>query len=295
MRAVALARVDPTRPPAADTVATLIRPFPLSQGIGSLMVSTRISTSCCSGLWRFLTATVLIAACDPSEHIAVRVSIPDPTGIETPAAGVGVVALPYDRDSVLASLEAQASRPRPPTAALDSMFARFRGPFTTYTAISYAESELRDSLQRIQSRLDSLTSTSPDYTDLSARRRSLTDSLSKTTQRARQARVALDRARSEFLSRSEGQRAAVRQWEDSTYRGWDSIVEGLARAAGRQPVTDTTDATGWAQFTLAPGQWWIYAQAWDTGDPNSKWYWNVPADRDTVLLSSRSGKRQPRY
>jgi hypothetical protein len=238
---------------------------------------------------------VLIAACESNENVAVRVSIPDPTTAETPAAGVGVVALPYDRDSVLASLEERAGSPRPHTAALDSMFARFRGPFTTYTAISYAESELRDSLRKIQLRLDSLASASDDRSALTTLQRRLTDSLNRTTQRARQARVELDRARTEFLSRSGSLRTAVRQWEDSTYRGWDSIVEGLARAQRRQPVTDTTDATGWAQFTLQPGRWWIYAQAWDTSDPNSKWYWNVPADRDTVLLNSRSGKRQPRY
>ena len=240
-------------------------------------------------------AAVLIAGCDPSEHTTVRVSIPDPTGIETPAAGVGVVALPYDRDSVLASLEARAGSPRPHAAELDSLFARFRAPFTTYTAISYAENELRDSLRTIQLRLDSLTSASPARSELADLQRRMSDSLSKTTQRVQRARMALDRARSEFLGRSEKLRAAVRQWEDSTYRGWDSIVEGLARAERRQPVTDTTDATGWAQFTLAPGRWWIYAQAWDTSDPNAKWYWNVPADRDTVLLNSRSGRRQPRY
>lgn len=240
-------------------------------------------------------AAVLIVGCDPSEHVAVRVSMPDPTGIEAPAAGVGVVALPYDRDSVLTSLETRAGSPRPHVAELDTLFARFRAPFTTYTAISYTESELRDSVRKIQSRLESLTSASPDRSELASLHRRMAESLSKTTQQARQARTTLDLARSEFLSRSESLRAAVRQWEDSTYRGWDSIVEGLARAKRRQPVTDTTDATGWAQFTLAPGQWWIYAQAWDTGDPNSKWYWNVPADRDTVLLNSRSGKRQPRY
>jgi hypothetical protein len=238
---------------------------------------------------------LLLAGCESSRNVAVRVSVPDPTSAETPAAGVGVVALPYDRDSVLASLEARTKTPRPHTAVLDSLFARFRGPFTTYTSISYAESERRDSLERVHRRLDSLPPASADRATISAIQRRMTDSLNRITQRARQARGELDRARTEFLSRSESLRAAVRLWEDSTYRGWDSIVEGLARARRREPVTDTTDATGWAQFTLEPGQWWIYAQAWDTGDPNSKWYWNVPANRDTVLLNSRSGKRQPRY
>ncbi len=241
------------------------------------------------------TFIAFVAACDSSNQVAVRVSIPDPSTVETPAAGVGVVALPYDRDSVLASLEARAPTPRPHTATLDSMFVRFRGPFTAYTVVSYAESELRDSLRAVEQRLDSLPSGAPERAGLVARRDRLSDSLSRTSRQARQARGALDRARAEFVSRSESLRAAVRQWEDSTYRGWDSIVEGLARARRSQPVTDTTDATGWAQFTLAPGKWWIYAQAWDTSDPNSKWYWNLPADRDTILLSSRSGQRQPRY
>jgi hypothetical protein len=293
-----LARVVLNKSPTAEPVLTLIRPFPQNLGNGPLTVPVTIPISGNSGRTLLLLcamATVLFAGCESRQHVAVRVSIPDLTTSETPAAGVGVVALPYDRDSVLASLEERAGTPRPHTASLDSMFARFRGPFTAYTGISHAESELRDSLRRIQLRLDSLPAESRERSELGVVQRRLTDSLEGTSRRVREARVALDRARTEFLSRSEDLRAAVRRWEDSTYRGWDSIVEGLARGPGRQPVTDTTDATGWAQFTLAPGKWWIYAQAWDTSDPNSKWYWNVPADRDTVLLNSRSGKRQPRY
>ena len=80
-----------------------------------------------------------LTGCDGgSREVAVRVSIPDPASTETPAAGVGVVALPYDRDSVLESLEARAGSPRPDTAALDSLFARFRGPLTA-KRISYVE------------------------------------------------------------------------------------------------------------------------------------------------------------
>jgi len=241
------------------------------------------------------TALALATACEDSAQVAVRVSIPDPASVETPAAGVGVVALPYDRDSVLTSLEAKARTPRPNTAGLDSIFARFRGPFTAYTAVSYAESALRDSAGSLQSRHDSLPPGSPERERIASLLQRMSDSLARTSRQAQRARAVLDRARTEFVTRSESLRAAVRQWEDSTYRGWDSIVDSLARARRREPLTDTTDATGWAKFTLAPGQWWIYAQAWDTGDPNSKWYWNTPADRDTILLTSRSGRRQPRY
>jgi hypothetical protein len=242
-----------------------------------------------------LLGAALLAGCRESRNVAVRVSIPDPASIETPAAGVGVVALPYDRDSVLAGLEAKAQTPRPNTATLDSMFSRFRGPFTTYTEISYAESRLRDSLMLVRTRMDSLPPASVERSRLSAGYQRLSDSLARTSRRAQSARAALDRARTDFVSRSESLRTAVRQWEDSTYRGWESIVESLAKARRRQPVTDTTDATGWAHFTLDSGRWWIYARAWDTADPNSQWYWNLPLVRDTILLSSRSGHRRPRY
>jgi hypothetical protein len=237
----------------------------------------------------------LVAACNTSSEVAVRVSIPNTDSIETPAAGVGVVALPYDRDSVLASLEKRFGTTRPHTAELDTLFARFRGPFTTYTAAAYAAGQLRDSIQLLRGKLDSVPAAAPEYRALHDQYTSLSDSLTRVERRTDRARAALDRARTEFVSRSDSLRAAVRQWEDSTYRGYDSIVENLARRSRREPVTDSTGATGWANFNLPPGHWWIYARAWDTSDPNAEWYWNIPLKGDTLLLSSRTGRRQPRY
>jgi hypothetical protein len=239
--------------------------------------------------------TATIAGCEGTRSVAVRVSIPGPDTVETPASGVGVVALPYDRDSVLASLEARAASPRPHTAEMDTLFARFRGPFIAYTTSAYAAGKLRDSLAEVRVQLDSASRGTPRYRTLHARFSRLSDSLASVEIRSERARAALSRARSDFVSRSEGLRTAIRQWQDSTYRGWDSIVERLAKARGLEPATDTTDATGWARFTLAPGKWWIYARAWDTSDPNSEWYWNVPVGGDTVLLSSRTGQQRPRY
>jgi hypothetical protein len=242
-----------------------------------------------------IVLAVGLAACDPSSRVAVRVSIPNADSIETPAPGVGVVALPYDRDSVVASLEARSRTKRPNTAALDSLFARFRQPFTAYTSAAYAARQLRDSIDVLRADLDSLPRTSPRYNALHARYARLSDSLAQTEKRAERARVALDRARTGFVSRSESLRAAVRQWEDSTYRGYDSIVEQLTRARRREQITDTTDFAGWADFTLPPGRWWLYARAWDTSDPNAEWYWNLPVDGDTLLLSSRTGRRRTKY
>jgi len=242
-----------------------------------------------------LLAAAALAGCRTDRDVAVRISIPDVDSRETPAAGVGVVALPYDRDSILTSLERRARTPRPGTAALDSLFSRFRGPFASYTSISYQASQLRDSLERAQQVLDSSAAGSPARRESSSRVRHLADSLRAVELEGERSRAKLDRARAEFVSRSESLRTAVRRWEDSTYRGYDSLVENLSRKQGREATTDTTGDTGWAHFSLSPGQWWLYARAWDTSDPNAEWYWNVPAEDDTVLLSSRTGQRRPRY
>lgn len=247
---------------------------------------------------RALTAAALLvglAACERPRTIAVRVSIPAPDTIETPVTGVGLVALPYDRDSVLRELEGRARTPRPPTAPLESLFARFRGPFTAYTDATFRLGKLRDSLSAAQRELDSLPRDAPAYAQHYAVYGRLSDSLGAAQKRAERARVELDRARREFVDRSDSLRAGMRQWEDSTYRGYDSLVQGLARRAGREPVTDTTGADGWAHVTLSPGRWWIYARSWDATDPNAEWYWNLPVTDDTLLLSSRNARRQPRY
>ena len=242
-----------------------------------------------------LVAAALLAACDTDQSVAVRVSIPDADSRETPAAGVGVIALPYDRDSILASLAQRAQTPRPGTAALDTLFARFRGPFTRYTRLAYLASELRDSLDRLKRRLDASTAGSASHRELTTGTQRITDSLRRVERQVERSRAELDRARTGFVSRSESLRTALRRWEDSTYRGYDSIVENLSRRLGREAATDTTDKTGWAHFSLPPGDWWLYARAWDTGDPNAEWYWNLPVKEDTVLLSSRTGQRKPRY
>lgn len=225
--------------------------------------------------------------------MAVRVSIPGPDSVETPVTGIGLVALPYDRDSLLKSLDARAKSPRPDTQTLDSLFAEFRGPFIGYSGATFRLGKLRDSLAMVQGDLDSLGRDTPQYSVRYAQFGRLSDSLKAAEARTQSARATLNKARSVFVTRSESLRAGVRQWEDSTYRGYDSIVRGLSR--GREAVTDTTGPDGWAHLRLNPGRWWIYARSWDATDPNAEWYWNVPATEDTLLLSSRTGRRQPRY
>ena len=242
-----------------------------------------------------LLAGAAVVGCEGSRDVVVRVSIPGTDSTDTPVSGVGLVALPYDRDSVLTGLEAAAKRPKPPTARLDSLFAAFRDPFNRYAAASLRLTGLRDSAEGIKARLDTLGRNDPEYGRLYATLERLSDSVTAASRENEAARGSLDRARAGFVTESESLRAAIRHWEDSTYQGYDSIVRNLAARRRQDPLTDTTDARGWASFSLGPGRWWIYGRSWDASDPNGEWYWNVPAEGDTLLLSARTGRRRPRY
>jgi hypothetical protein len=236
-----------------------------------------------------------LVACERPRDVAVRVSIPGPDSVETPVTGVGLIALPYDRDSVLAALERSATTPRPDTVALDSLFRAFRVPFGSYTGTIQRTERLRDSLDMLRTRLDSLPRDTPDYRGLYARFSRLEDSLTAGQKRTERARQDLDRARAAFIERSESLRARIRNWEDSTYRGYDSITRNLAARRRQDPRTDTTGGDGWARFQLPGGDWWIYGRSWDATDPNAEWYWNLPVTDDTLLLSSRTGRQRRRY
>ncbi len=236
-----------------------------------------------------------VTACEGPRDVAVRVSIPGPDSVETPVTGVGLVALPYDRDSVLAALSSSAPTPHPDTTALDSLFRAFRVPFVTYTGTVQRTERVRDSLDRLRARLESLPRNTPEYREQYADFSRLTDSLAADRRRTERARQELDRARAEFVDRSESLRARIRHWEDSTYRGYDSITRNLAARRRQDPRTDTTGGDGWARFELPPGDWWIYGRSWDATDPNAEWYWNLPVTDDTLLLSSRTGRQRRRY
>lgn len=246
-----------------------------------------------SRFWYVLALAV--AACDQPKEVAVRVSIPGPDSVSAPVPGVGLIALPYDRDSVLRALAAAAPTPRPSTAELDSLFHQFRIPFAQYASANYEAEKLRGGLDTLKSRLDSLPRNAPEYRSLYARFGEKSTALSEAEKRERAARSALDAARANFVARSDTLRARVRRWEDSTYQGYDSIVRGLSRARAMFAITDTTGRDGWAHFKLSPGQWWIYARSWDATDPNAEWYWNVKVPGDTVLLDPHTGTRRPKY
>ncbi len=238
---------------------------------------------------------VTVSACGGPRDVAVRVLIPGADSALAPAGDLPIVALPYDRDSVLASLEAEAQHPRPRTAELDTLFAQYRAPFAAYAAAAVRSEAFQDTLATIRATLDTIARSAPAYGELYRRFSAMTDSVTAADRASRAASDQLARARQRLGGPIESLRAEVRAWEDSIYSGYDTLVQNLAHARMREPTSDTTAADGWANVHLAPGRWWIYVRSWDALDPNAEWYWNIPVTQDTIVLDPTNGLRRPKY
>lgn len=225
----------------------------------------------------------------------IEVVIPGPDSVDAPVARLGLVALPYDRDSIIAALEARHPRPAVMTRQLDSLFQAFRTPFAVYASAAYRVQTLEQSLGHLRMTLDSLPRSSATYDSLYRIFTRLSDSVAKARDGRRDAleELAITRARVGF--RIDSLRQLMSGWEDSTYRGYDSITKALGSGLGNEPIADSTGADGSVTVRLPVGQWWIYARSWDAWDPNSEWYWNIPVTGDHLVLDRSNGRRLPRY
>jgi hypothetical protein len=215
--------------------------------------------------------------------------------VDAPLEHLAFVALPYDRDSVIATLEARNPRPAPITRRLDSLFQEFRGPFTTYAREAYHVQSLEARLGRLKLRMDSLSRSSPLYDSLYRAFAVGSDSLAAARRRKDATQNQLAVTRNRLAPALDSLHRQMAQWKDSAYRGYDSITKALGSGLGREPLSDSTGRDGSGSLRLPRGDWWIYARSWDPWDPNREWYWNVKVTGDRVVLDRASGRQIPRY
>jgi hypothetical protein len=246
---------------------------------------------------RYLSVLLLglAAACGSSRDLSVQVQVTGPDSQLTPVADLPVVVLPYDRDSIIAAMEAAAEYPRPHEAELDSLFRAFREVFIPFARVNLRERQLRDTLSALNARLDTLPRNSEEYREIYSAVTALHDSLPPIAERLHALTDSLDRVRRRANPRIDSLRREVDRWEDITFRGYEQATEATAKRTGLTPEQQTTGPRGWATFSLKGGPWWIYVRAWDASDPNAEWYWNVPVSGDTVRLTPENGVRRPRY
>ncbi len=244
---------------------------------------------------RWLSVVLLALAACRGREVQIEVAIPGPDSVDAPVAHLGLVALPYDRDSLLRALEAKNPRPVALTRPMDSLFQIFRGPFMAYASAAYRLQTLERSLAGRKLQLDSLPRSSPAYDSLYRRFAAGSDSFAVLQHRRDDAQHRLAEVRAHVSDPLDSLRQRMSRWEDSTYRSYDSLTKVLGTGIGREPISDSTGPTGKVTLHLPPGDWWIYARSWDTWDPNSEWYWNLPVKGDRLTLDRASGRRVPRY
>jgi hypothetical protein len=242
-----------------------------------------------------VVAFALAACSGGGREVQVEVSIPGPDSVDAPVAHLTFVALPYDRDSVLRVLQGDRQRPPGIVAQLDTLYARFRKPFGAYANLAYKVQTLERNNAYLRLRLDSLERGAPLYDSLYRQFSRGADSIKAVKQLRDRAQEELALARIDLGPRMDSLRLILVSWEDSTYRGYDSITKKLGDVIGRQPFTDSTRADGKVTLRLNAGAWWIYARSWDAWDPHSEWYWNVPVTGERVVLDKNTGRRRPRY
>jgi hypothetical protein len=245
--------------------------------------------------WLIVVVLALAACSGGGREVQVEVNIPGPDSVDAPLAHLTLVALPYDRDSVLRVLQGDRQRPPVIVAQLDSLYARFRKPFGAYANLAYKVQTLERNQAYRRQQLDSLPRDSPAYDSLYRHFSRGADSIKAVKLQRDRAQEELALARIDLGPRMDSLRQIVVRWEDSTYRGYDSITKKLGDVIGRQPFIDSTRADGKVKLRLNAGAWWIYARSWDAWDPHSEWYWNVPVTGERVVLDKTNGRRRPRY
>lgn len=227
--------------------------------------------------------------------MAVQVLVPDLSGLDTPIPGAVVAALPYDRDSLIGTMEVRAGTARPHTEALDSLFQAFHGPFLDMSRAAWLVEQTGRRLDSVNTALSAAPAGSPAAAELTIRQKILRDSLARQNTGLERARTVLGAARDTLYPRMERLRAEVREWQQSTYVGFDTLTRSQTTEKMRMIARDTTGAAGWASLSLRKGTWWIHARSPDPQDPNFEWYWNVLLEGDTVRLSPATGRHRPRY
>lgn len=212
--------------------------------------------------------------------------LPDAAGQVGPARGVVVMALPYDRDSILTSLENEAPTPRPPTAELDSLFQLYRAPFVESTRLAARAGRLRDSLRLLEA--------DPAQAATAA---TLRDSLAVVEAAATAAATRLAVLRTDLTPKIDSLRLDMRRWEQEAFRNYGEITNSLTSNRLALGIADTTSFEGTAGLWLPPGSraWWIHARSFNSGDPNTEWYWNIPMDRETIVLDTANAQLRRRY
>lgn len=232
----------------------------------------------------FLLSVVLVAC--GGGQVAVRVVDETPDGDVQPQEDIVVQFLPYDRDSVFEALEARADSPEPPIP--DTLRALYAEIIERQEEWRQAESEwqrVRDRLKTLSDRMRGMDETSAEYRQLYQEFTDLEPRVNRLDRQKQQAFEEFNQLQNRVIAFADSIEQLRSAWGDRAYRDYNTIVDSILDARGREVRSDTTGADGWASVSLPGGDWWAYARV---QRPFEELYWNVlvrPAETDSLVLS----------
>ncbi len=228
-------------------------------------------------LWTSILVPFLIVACGPGEVIVTsEVERSDPeTGeqVMRPVQNMRVQLLPYDRDAIFDSLSQAAATPEPQLppellAARDSI----QRAQATFREAENRVLSIREQLRQINEEMGQYNPAETRYRELFTRFNELEGQLNQAENTRDESFERFTELQRETFEELEQARIQIQNWEDDAFADFELVVAERIRETRREVVTDTTDATGRAQLSARPGEYWIYAR---TQLPVEELYWNI--------------------
>lgn len=238
---------------------------------------------------------VTIAACGRSTQLAVHAVSEGANGEEVARNQQEIRVLPYDRDSIFAALSATASEPEPkPPSDLIALRDTVAQEQEQWVNGEAAWNDMRSQMQQLSDRMQNMDRASNEYAQ-AYRRFDELDRQVRQLERAKQRYFdTFTELQAQYRARADSFNAVYQAWSDGAFDTYGEIVDSLLEARGLNELADTTEADGWAYFSLPRGKWWIHTRA---ALVFQELYWNVPYTSaggvDTVTLNKANAQVRP--
>lgn len=219
-------------------------------------------------------ATAALTACGPVDVTIVAALGDDLDPGANAINALEVHLLPFDRDALFDSLEAEAPRPEPEIPA-DLLEAQEQ---IAVARQEWREAEtswgiLRDTLPKLTVELDELDPGMRLYQELflqweeldAQRQRAERDKTSRFETFTSLQAATIDRMDSINFLRDD--------WAEEAFADFPLVEAAKIGFAGLDAMADTTNAAGLASLRVAPGAYWVHARYELTTE---ELYWNVP-------------------
>jgi hypothetical protein len=228
-----------------------------------------------------MTLLLAAAACGPAQVVVtIEVDMDNPEGegtVTRPLGDLEVQLLPYDRDAIFDSLQAEFSTPEPEIPA-ELMTARDQVAEAQgrWQQATNRWNTLRDTLQRITDTMDQFSRGEARYVALFREFQEFDSQLGRVEREMESAFTEFDELQRGTMRQSDSVRIMQDNWADEAFAEAFTVMSAKESAAGLRAAADTTDASGVAaNFEVPAGRYWVHARY---ELPYTELYWNVPID-----------------